>query len=217
MFHFLRDRARALVERAKTRLHNKFYLETLYGYGQPYLTRYQLLVFNRHKLRLHHIHRADGDREHHNHVRWMVSLILRGGYTEHRRRSVLTPLGHYFEIDTKECLPLSVNLLSESTYHRIDELHGDCWTLVLCGPAKQPWDFWSPTTGAYTPWRIFVAEREAAQPTRTDALHLPPEVISMMLSEAHGRILSIAVIVFIFALIGFLSWAKTWKRKPKRD
>jgi len=110
-------------------------------------------------LYLHRFHRDDPDMELHNHPwQWSVSLILAGGYLETRR--VWT--GGTFTVGRREFLPGMINAIFADTYHRVDLLEDDVWSLFLVGPVVQSWSFWDPETGLHTPWRVFLERKKEA-------------------------------------------------------
>lgn len=128
---------------------------------EPYLTRYCIFGWMPGKPRdrrgwslyLHHFHTPDADRELHNHPwKWAVSLILRGGYSE-----AVQAKDKRFTL-WRELAPGSVNLLRAETFHRIASLHGDTWTLFLCGPKTGSWGFYVRGRG-FVPWRDRLRER----------------------------------------------------------
>lgn len=105
----------------------------------PYMTRYYLLgwpsrmlartgVFP--NLYLQQFHQSD-DPVPHNHPRWFLSLVLRGGYVEHIN-------GVWWWR-----YPGTVNYIPVRRYHYITllDLRG-CWTLCLVGPTwGRKWGF----------------------------------------------------------------------------
>lgn len=130
--------------------------------GEGYVTRYTLRG-NPSKgdpaeprVYLHEIHRADHDKELHNHP-WQAAtcLILSGGYVEER----LEPNGRDGDLYHRTYLPGSVNVLIAETFHRIDKLLGPdpTWTLVFAGPRVQSWGFLNIETRTFTDWEVFVA------------------------------------------------------------
>lgn len=115
-------------------------------------------------LCIHRFHVGD-DGELHNHPwRWAISLILAGGYREDRRviLSSRMPPG----VDSKEFRPGDINVLTAETFHRVDLLDGECWSLILTGPKTHSWGFWDSLTGKYESWRDFLkrvrSERSAS-------------------------------------------------------
>lgn len=122
--------------------------------GSAYLTRYTLANFGKRSFRVYvnHFHRSDEDHELHNHPwQWAASLILSGGYCEERR----TDHG----VDPIVFSPGMVNLIGPNTFHRVDLLTGDAWTLFIAGPVVQSWGFWDRASEAFTPWREFIAAK----------------------------------------------------------
>lgn len=100
------------------------------------------------RIHLHHFLRGDAALELHSHPwRLAVSLILAGGYVE-ERRVIDAVVGRVLK-------PWSLNIIRASTFHRVDLLEHDCWTLFVSGPVVQTWGFWDRDTGVLTPWRLF--------------------------------------------------------------
>jgi hypothetical protein len=116
------------------------------------------------RVHLHQFHRSDEDAELHNHPwAWAVSLVLVGGYIEELRvRCGGRAGGREFVRDRvvhRPFRPGSVNRLSADTFHRVELLGRDAWTLFVSGPIVQSWSFWSLATGQYTPWRQFIESK----------------------------------------------------------
>lgn len=83
------------------------------------------------QVRLHHILRGDDDRHFHDHPFDFVSLILAGGYMEHRPGK-----------PQRVCLPKTL------VRHRAEDLHylkllggRPAWTLVFATPKRREWGF----------------------------------------------------------------------------
>jgi len=102
---------------------------------------------------LHRFHRSDVDNELHNHPwRGAVSLMLVGGYSEERR-------GKDNVVRRRLILPGQLNFIGHDTYHRVDLIDGDAWSLFIVGPKVSSWGFWNRHDGSLTPWREFVNAR----------------------------------------------------------
>jgi hypothetical protein len=121
-----------------------------------------------------YVHRfvsGDDEPELHNHP-WeeATSLILAGGYVEERRSQRLSgpfPLSENdptrrFEIVSQRFLPGMFNYILRDTYHRVQLLEGDCWSLIFCGRKVSSWGFWDPETGEELHWRAHVERRKAS-------------------------------------------------------
>lgn len=102
--------------------------------GDPYLHRFYLTPdasWWRERLRLpglylHYFYRGDGDRELHSHPwSWACSLVLWGGYVEHRDDEG--------KISARPVLPGAVNRIDGATFHRVELLRDGAWTLFLAG------------------------------------------------------------------------------------
>lgn len=110
--------------------------------GTPYLTRYFAAGWSPYRnvpgpaLYLHHFTASDPNDSVHSHPwDWGCSLILVGGYIEHR----CSADGNLHSVDRFE--PGAVNVLEPTDRHRIDLIERDCWTLFLAGRYQQPWGF----------------------------------------------------------------------------
>jgi hypothetical protein len=101
-------------------------------------------------LFLHRFHRSDDDHHPHSHPwRWAVSLVLAGGYVEQRLVDG--------ELVERAVRPWSLNFIRDTTYHRVDLLEKDCWSLFLAGPKAGSWGFMTET--GHVPWREYIARR----------------------------------------------------------
>jgi hypothetical protein len=134
--------------------------------AEPYLSRYDLaeprvgpLVARPLHCVLHHFHRSDDAGELHSHPwEWAISLVLSGGYLEERR------IGD--RVVARRVLPLSINLLSSSTYHRVELLEAAAWTLFVMGPKLPTWWFWNRDTLSRCRWDQFIAGRRGNAPAQ---------------------------------------------------
>lgn len=114
---------------------------------------------------LHQFMRSDQDRELHSHP-WPAgtSVILLNGYREERRVTRSAPWCPYqmYDVEQHVYQPGDVVQLKSDTFHRVDLIGTDAWTLICVGPKIQHpegvdgWGFWNRETGLYTPWRTFV-------------------------------------------------------------
>ncbi len=140
---------RPYLERLAARLPCK----TLYGQNGAYLSRHRVLDVRFLKVFLHHFHRGDEDYELHNHP-WLfaVSLILVNGYCEWRRPNE-------GRIKPVVFLPGALNFIWPGTYHRVDLLGPDVWSIMVAGPSVQDWGFWDRFTGKVTPWEEFIRSK----------------------------------------------------------
>lgn len=122
--------------------------------GKPYLTRYYLFGADRAfgNIFLHHFHSSDMDIAPsgayylHNHP-WpfSFSIILDGGYVETRLEpGDESSEDYYYD-------PGSINTISAKTFHRIELLGNDGWSLFFTGwrSKKRSWGFLDPVTNEY--------------------------------------------------------------------
>lgn len=113
--------------------------------GDLYLRRFYLgpQVFG-HQLMLHHIVRADKERDLHDHPWPFWTFCLRGGYLE----------------ETVKDEPRTAHVSWQLKYrgaefkHRIDRIFGQCWTLVLSGREIRQWGFY--TEKGWVHWREYL-------------------------------------------------------------
>lgn len=104
------------------------------------------LPFN---LYLHRFHRSDDDGALHNHPwRWSLSFILAGGYSEERR------VGD--AVVRRLVKPLRFNFIGGDTFHRVDLIETDAWSLFFVGPKVGTWFFWDRERKQRAQWRDFV-------------------------------------------------------------
>lgn len=125
--------------------------------GKPYMEQFLLLsstAKDAWRLRLHHFVRGDKDKELHNHPWTGLSLVLLGGYREEYRLPSFDPC----DVDRvvwRDVLPGSFNLITRDTFHRVDLIEGDAWTLFLSSPSDGKWGFWDRKTDSYEPYEEF--------------------------------------------------------------
>lgn len=125
-------------------------------YGDIYLERYRILGWMPGaKTRLpigvylHRIRLADSDPALHSHPwKWALSFVLSGRYNEERRLAddrVVTRRVRW------------LNWLRGESFHRIDSLDGEVWTLFITGPKAGSWGF--RVNGETVPWRERLKQR----------------------------------------------------------
>jgi hypothetical protein len=54
--------------------------------------------------------------------------------------------------------PWSINIIRDTTYHRVDLIDSECYSLFIAGPRASSWSFWERDTGRTVPWRQFIDE-----------------------------------------------------------
>ncbi len=122
-----------------------------------YLRRWYLLETPWFGLKLHHILRPDADRALHDHPWSFVSLILRGGYTEEvaDMHSTLRWMPGAWVKRRLTHRAGALNVKRADELHRIDVLHGECWTLVVSGRKSRTWGF-SDEPGHWQRWNEYL-------------------------------------------------------------
>lgn len=118
----------------------------IYHLGSLYMRRWRLVHFKRFGVRVHCIERDDKDRELHDHPFDFVSIILKGGYIEHR------PFG----VSRVFKAPSFVVRKAEDL-HRLELINGPTWTLVFRGALRREWGFM--TAQGWKHWRRFTEEK----------------------------------------------------------
>jgi hypothetical protein len=129
--------------------------------NSPYITRVLAPRIFGFRVMLHHIHRADDDRELHNHPwAWAFSCILSGSYDEERLEAIVPSAGdiHAAQVLTEKRRVRRFNRLNDADYHRIEKLHGDVWTLFVTGPRVQDWGFLKD--GVHVPWSEYLSRHD---------------------------------------------------------
>jgi hypothetical protein len=126
------------------------------GDGAPHLFKYALWASGPDRtswrLHLHRFVRDDPDPDPHDHPWSGVSLVLSGGYVEHRPGRA-----------PRVRRPGMVNVIARDTVHRVALRGADAWTLILTGPVVRPWGFY--TERGFVPWREYKARRGLAVAT----------------------------------------------------
>jgi hypothetical protein len=120
----------------------------------PYLDRLRIVQTPLFGIYLHHIHRADKDPDPHDHPWGFFSLVLSGWYTEHvwlDKRNAVNPRWH----TTRHRERWSLRMLRRRSAHIITEIGAPLWTLVITGPDRDEWGFW--TQAGYVPWREYLS------------------------------------------------------------
>jgi hypothetical protein len=117
--------------------------------NDPYLDRLRLIQTPLFGIYLHHIHRPDRDRDPHDHPWWFASLVLAGGYTEEVWPDKRDRSRSHFRRRRR----WTVRSLGQSAAHMIATVDGPLWTLVLTGPRRSDWGFWTPD--GFTGWRDY--------------------------------------------------------------
>jgi hypothetical protein len=103
-------------------------------------------------LRLHNIRESDAGRDFHDHPFSFSSLILSGGYVEHRPGC--RGCGHGGCLEAPCCSadgscrfygPGSIVRRQATDLHRLELVNGPAWTLVVSGPYFRVWGFQTPS------------------------------------------------------------------------
>lgn len=108
-------------------------ITSLWDTNDPQFDRFVIFRTPWFGVQLHKWYRPDSDRDLHNHPRRFATCILRGGYTEQTQ---------YGERTWRRGSVHSVRL---SDRHKVIYLtQVPTWTLVLVGPTRQRWGFFTP-------------------------------------------------------------------------
>lgn len=132
----------------------------------PYLLRWWIIPRNRFfNIYLHKVLRSDDDRALHDHPWWNVSIILKGGYYEHK----IYPNGSYGVAWRK---PGQIIVRKPKQAHRL-QLENEwswlggglvpCWSLFITGPRVREWGFLCAK--GWTHWRKFTGTEEGKEQT----------------------------------------------------
>jgi hypothetical protein len=132
--------------------------------GQPYLDRLRVFQTPLFGLYLHRIHTPDVDRDPHNHPWWFASLVLSGGYDElvwDHPEDIGRPMPRNVIRRARSRGRFSLRSIRRSEAHRITDVRGVLWTLVLTGPRRASWGFWTPR--GFMDWRDYPAVGEMTE------------------------------------------------------
>lgn len=132
--------------------------------GSLYMARFWLLRTRWLSVRLHHIATADLDRHFHDHPWSFVSLVLRGGYRE-ARPAAIDPCFIDGETEVERAIVRvrnagSVALRRATDRHRVTGVMPETWTLVVMGPKRQWWGFYTPRGKVH--WRNYATLHAAS-------------------------------------------------------
>lgn len=120
--------------------------------GMPYLDRLRVVQTPLFSVYLHRIHTPDMDRDPHTHPWAFASVVLSGGY----RETVWDDPGESWKCRRRERGRFSVGSLNRVQAHRITEVSGVLWTLVVTGPRRGSWGFW--TQDGFVDWKKYGAD-----------------------------------------------------------
>lgn len=134
--------------------------------GDPYLDRLRIIQTPLFGLYLHHIHRPDREPDPHDHPWWFASIVLSGWYEElvwadKRQRALIKPP----MCQRRERGRWSLRHIGLRGAHIITDVRGPLWTLVLTGPKRGKWGFW--TRDGFVPWREYSYAADVKQPATT--------------------------------------------------
>lgn len=109
----------------------------------PYLFRLRIIQTPWFGIYLHDIFEPDGDRDPHNHPWSFISIILRGSYTELVYPFPEKAIGSnlFYEEHWKR---FSFHRMGRESAHRITEASPGLKTLILTGPRRGNWGFFTP-------------------------------------------------------------------------
>jgi hypothetical protein len=127
------------------------------GPDNPYMHRWWIIPRNRFfNIYLHRIVRSDDDRALHDHPWLNASILILGGYDEHRIMA-----GGIHRRDRR--FAGSVKLRRAVTAHRLELLPDwDCVSLFITGPKIRSWGFHCPEQG-WVHWERFTAPDDYGQ------------------------------------------------------
>lgn len=122
------------------------------GTSIEYLVRYRLRLSNDlFGIYVHHFREPDIP-VFHDHPWNFLTLILRGGYTEHRP---------WHPPRKRRAGSLAYRCAEQP--HYVDELDGETWTLVVRFRRRREWGFWlGEKLERWVPWQDYVRQRGGA-------------------------------------------------------
>jgi hypothetical protein len=130
--------------------------------GVPYLTRYYILGGPRERrwlswlpfnIFIHQFHSSDEPVLHNHPWTWARSLLLVGSYQEFRMVGAQT-------LHRRKLGPGNVNIIRANTFHWVELLSPEVWTLFIVGKKIQEWGFW--TEEGFEGFREYLAKKPGA-------------------------------------------------------
>jgi hypothetical protein len=119
--------------------------------GRPHLDRLRIVGTPWFSVLLHRIHGPDMDRDPHDHPWPFASLILSGSYDE----LLWDPRPQDIRwVRKRHHGRFSLRAVKLSQAHRITDVDGLLWTLVLAGRRRESWRFW--TDAGPVDWREYL-------------------------------------------------------------
>jgi hypothetical protein len=115
-----------------------------------YLARLRVVQTPWFGVYVHDIYEPDADRDPHNHPWSFVSIVLRGHYTE---RVFPEPLDEPLVHQLKWHRRFSVHAMTRKSAHRITDAAPGLKTLILVGPRRANWGFFTPE--GYKTWQEY--------------------------------------------------------------
>lgn len=116
--------------------------------GLDYLIRWRFVQTPWFAVYLHDLLEPDSARDPHDHPWTFISIILRGGYTER-----VWPNADGNLIYVRRWLPGSVHKMTMEKAHMITRVRPRTKSLILCGPRRRNWGFWTET--GFVPWQEY--------------------------------------------------------------
>lgn len=125
------------------------------GSGDVYLHRLRIVQTPLFAVYLHDINLPDADRDPHDHPWPFAAWILRGGYTEEVWDSP-AELATGGTVYSRTLLQRrwSWHRMNTTAAHMITSIQPHTKTLIITGPRKKSWGFW--THGGFVPWQEYV-------------------------------------------------------------
>jgi hypothetical protein len=115
--------------------------------GEVYLERWGLELGRKGRFGgvfVHHMNAPDPGADLHDHPWWFFSIILKGSYDEQR---ALTRTPHKTECRLRK--RFSIGSTARTLCHTIFAVEPGTWTLVVHGPRRGDWGFYTPEGWTY--------------------------------------------------------------------
>lgn len=141
------------------------------GRVDPYLLRWFVIPRNKwFGIYLHNMLRDDDDRALHDHPKFNISIVLRGGFYEEMPRDPFDPTGPTEKVFRR---PGDIVFRRPSAPHRLElpmpqpTYLPSSWSLFITGPAVREWGFWCKNRG-WVPWQVFIGAPEGTSSNAVD-------------------------------------------------
>lgn len=147
--------------------------------GCNFVRRWTIVAPSGRGLRIHHFLPATEEFTAHDHPWAFLTVVVRGGYVDITSRN-----GQEVARDAVR----APGIRYRSRHHEHRTLTGEqgAWTIVINGPVRRNWGFWS-AAGQWLPWRAYAALGVRAACESPEPDRWPEHVVAVAADDATTR------------------------------